>query len=125
MTPQSYHIAWTIYLVAAVIFCLLAWQLSMLIPSARMRRILQLGTIVILFTPYFTLPDQDWLSPAILVTLFEIVFGDYHVGLKAAVPLLVLLGTVVAIAVLTVPNTQTTRDQQPEPHNAQEPEPNP
>lgn len=95
MTIQSYHIAWIVYLLSATGLTLIFWQLAKLYLPVPLRKVLLISLIVILYTPYFSEPTQDWLAPAILVALFETVFGDYHIGLKAAVPLVTLLATVI------------------------------
>jgi hypothetical protein len=90
MTTSSYFIAWIIYLLAASGVCLIAWKLS-----AHWRITLsyvsRAALLVLLFTPYFSDPAQNKLAPAILITLFEFVFGDSQMALESGTPLALLL----------------------------------
>ena len=110
MTEQSYHTAWMVYLLSAAGLFVVFWLLTGQLHALQLRRLLRVGLAILLFTPYYSMPPQDWLAPAILVTLFETVFGDYHVGLKAAVPLLVLLATAFTISLLFRPAPAVTTE---------------
>jgi hypothetical protein len=90
MTTSSYIIAWLIYLLAASGTSFMAWHLSRHWQTTTQYAI-RTSLLVMLFTPYFSNPEQDKFAPAILVSLFELVFGEHQMGLKAASPLLMLL----------------------------------
>ena len=90
MTTNSYITAWLIYLFAAGVISFAAWRMTRLWPVVA-QYLLRVVLLTLLFTPYYSDPQQHKFAPAILVCLFELVFGDSATGLKAGVPLLVLL----------------------------------
>jgi len=99
MTTSSYLIAWAIYLLAASGICFIAWQLSSHWRTD-VKYVSRISLVVLLFTPYFSDPEQNKLAPAILITLFELIFGDAHAGLKSGTPLILLLIAGVVLAYL-------------------------
>lgn len=99
MTTNSYMIAWIIYLLAASVISLTAWHMTRRWPTV-VRHLLCVVLLTLLFTPYYSDPQQHKFAPAILICLFELVFGDSALGLKAALPLLALLATSVTLMLL-------------------------
>lgn len=92
MTDSSYYFAWLIYIIACTGVCFTGWQLI----KSKIRLSWQsiiIPLLIILLTPYFSDPNQSRLAPAILTILFEGVFGDKAIALKA----------IFAIATLLVP----------------------
>ena len=90
MTTNSYAIAWIIYLLAAGGISLIFWHMTRRWPSL-VRQLLSAILVVLLFTPYYSDLEQNKFAPAILVSLFEFIFGNSEMGLKAATPLFLLL----------------------------------
>jgi len=90
MTPKSYALAWMVYLSSGISLYIVGWFLTSKLRSLMLRRLLRVSAAVVLFTPYFSAPEQNWLAPAILVTIFEAIFGDIHFALHAGAPLLVI-----------------------------------
>jgi len=90
MTDSSYYFAWLIYIVACTGICYLGWQLiKAWVPFANYTVITPI--LILLLTPYFSDPNQSRLAPAILTVLFEGLFGDIQISLKAATAIGVLL----------------------------------
>lgn len=99
MTTSSYFIAWIIYLLAVSGIGVVAWNLSRTW-RLELKLISRTALLVLLLTPYFSDPAQNKLAPAILICLFEFVFGDIEVALKAGMPLTVLLVLSSALALV-------------------------
>jgi len=101
MTSSSYIIAWIIYLLAASGISFIVWNLSRQW-RIELKYISRISLLVLLFTPYFSDPEQNRLAPAILISLFELVFGDKQMGLESATPLVLIWAVSAAIALLYI-----------------------
>lgn len=89
MTENSYHIAWLIYILACTGFCFVFWQLLKSRLPLHQYSFITL-TLILLLTPYFSDPAQSRLAPALLTTLFEGIFGDQQLAIKAMIPIAAL-----------------------------------
>ena len=109
MTDTSYLIAWLIYMATCVASGWLLWK--MLQPLLRWPPYAVIAPLLaLLLTPYFSDASQSRLAPAILTILFEGLFGDPQIALKAAMPLLLLLlPTLLIVAVLALRQRRTPR----------------
>ncbi len=90
MTTTSYLIAWSIYLLAAASLVAVFLKLSQQW-HPKLRAMSRVIVAVLLFTPYFSDPQQYKLAPAFLISFFELIFGDPQIALGAATPLILLL----------------------------------
>jgi len=99
MTTTTYIIAWVIYLSAAAVISIISWKLS---ESLRqdLKAIFRVSFLVMLFTPYFSDPQQYKFAPASLILFFELIFGDKNIALHAAIPLAILLLTGIACSLI-------------------------
>lgn len=100
MTTTSYLIAWCIYLAATWGICRIGWKLSAGWNNALIVNLTRYLVVVLLLTPYFSDPTQNKLAPALLIILFEGVFGDTTIAAKAFVPLLLLMIAAILLAFL-------------------------
>jgi hypothetical protein len=90
MTDSSYYLAWLVYIAACTGTCLTGWQLiKSWIPLPRYS--VMTPAMIVLLTPYFSDPSQARLAPAILTSLFEGMFGETKIALKALSAIAVLL----------------------------------
>lgn len=83
MTDSSYYLAWLIYIVASTGICIIGWRLIKPWTSLSFYSFL-VPLLILLLTPYFSDPGLSRLAPAILTVLFEGVFGNTEIALKAA-----------------------------------------
>lgn len=100
MTTTSYLIAWCIYLAAAWGVCAIVWKLSAGWNNILLTHLARYLLVVLVLTPYFSDPAQNKLAPALLIILFEGVFGDTTIAGKALVPLLLLMVAAILLAFL-------------------------
>lgn len=97
MTDNSYYLAWLIYIAACTGLCFMGWRLVRPWVSLSFYSVMT-PLLILLLTPYFSDPNQSRLAPAILTILFEGMFGDTKIALKALAAIAVLLipGTLIA-----------------------------
>jgi len=90
MTDSSYYLAWLIYITACAGVCFMTWKLlkPWTVISAKY---VVIPLLIVLLTPYISDPGQTRLAPAILTGLFEGIFGDMQVAIKALSAIAVLL----------------------------------
>ena len=103
MSSIDYTTAWFIYLVSALGCCWVWWLLTNAMKNRRVQTILRLIPIAILVTPYFSDPQQDALAPALLVVVFEGLFGNPEFAFQASIPILVIVfGAIIAALMFTM-----------------------
>lgn len=100
MEQSDYIVAWTAYLVSAVIFSGLAWRVLRRLPWRGLAYLLECWLLALLFTPWYVLEDQDILAPALMVFALDIVTIEPAAGVRALVPLVMTLFLGIVVAVL-------------------------
>ncbi|MCV6614154.1 MAG: hypothetical protein OIF35_04185 [Cellvibrionaceae bacterium] len=100
MNPEEYKLAWLIYLGGSLVISFAWWQITRAIGNRYIRNILRILVLVLLFTPHSSAPDQLLMAPALFVTALDPLFLDDGSPLRAGVPLLKVLGFVLAIYLL-------------------------
>ncbi len=107
MNSADYTTAWFVYLVCALGCCWVWWLLTAGISSRTTKMILRLVPIAMLVTPYFSDPQQDYLAPALLVVVFEGLFGNPEFAFQASIPILVMMaGAIIAALIITLSGRQ-------------------
>ncbi|MGI9274360.1 MAG: hypothetical protein ACR2PT_05825 [Endozoicomonas sp.] len=101
MTSTQYIMGWAVYLSAAT-GCLLALWLITGRLGPRFRRVLRLTAAVLLYVPWWTSPDLDLLSPALLTMLFD-GLSDGLEGMSRAGLIVVISSGAAAILAICLP----------------------
>jgi|TARA_Y100000310_G_scaffold345184_1_gene462444 hypothetical protein len=96
----DYLIAWMVYLLSGVGCCLVWWRLTRALASKSWRDLLRGVVVVLIFTPWFAGDSEEFLAPAIVVLLFDLLLAGAKNGLQGGV---VLLSTLfVVLVILTI-----------------------
>lgn len=98
MEHTDYVVAWTAYLIAAVVFSALAWRVLRRMRWRECAYVLECWLLALLFTPWYVMDDQNILAPALMVFALDIVTVEPAAGVRALVPLVMALffGLIVA-----------------------------
>lgn len=96
MIPENYYTAWAIYLLSSAGLCAIFWKLSENLHWPNTTRMLRSSLIMLLIVPYSSHTESNSMAPAILIVLFESLFNDGELAIKAATPILMLLTAVIA-----------------------------
>ncbi len=97
MTVENYLTAWGIYLFTTVVMLWIVFYWSKKIPLASVRGLIRLLAACALLTPYYTLADQNLLSPLIMAVTMEVLAGNTDKAIAMTKPAqfyFVLVGSV-------------------------------
>ncbi|MDA0978437.1 MAG: hypothetical protein O3B72_07765 [Proteobacteria bacterium] len=96
----EYHLAWTVYLLASVCFCLFWWKLTGNLKHGGWRDLLRGAALVVIFTPWYVSDAHDHLAPALVVVLMDLLIGSSDNGLAGALVLLVAVALMLALLIV-------------------------
>lgn len=103
MEQGDYVAAWIAYLVAALVFSVLAWRVLRKLPWRELAYLLQCCQLALLFTPWYVLDGEDILAPALMVFALDVLTVEPAAGVRALVPLvLALFLALIVTALLSV-----------------------
>ena len=100
MDSQDYYIAWSIYLTAGVVFSLISWKVMKRYFFWReMAYLLESLLLAIIFTPWYVLPEEEILAPALIVFMLDLITVDLTTSIRALIPLVMamLFGIIVTL----------------------------
>lgn len=99
MDASDYTIAWIIYLLAGVAFSVLSWRFLKRMLWRELAYLLQSLLLAIIFTPWYVLPEDEILAPAIIVFMLDLVTIDAATSIRALIPLVMamLFGVIVTV----------------------------
>lgn len=91
LVHDQYLMAWVTYILAGVGLLLIFRGLTRFIAYAPLRDAMRALFIVFLFMPWQSYEEQGNLAPAFLIAAFEALTETYEQGLRAGIPLFVVL----------------------------------
>ena len=99
MDTQDYIIAWGIYLIAGTAFSLISWKWMKKFFWRETAYLLQSLLLATIFTPWYVLPGEKVLAPALIVFILDLITVDLTTSIRALIPLVmaVFLGILVTI----------------------------
>ncbi len=94
----NYWFFWTLYLVSAVIFTAIFWRVTRFETAKWTSYNLRAVAIAIIFTPWYSNPQDSIMAPALMVAALDAITGGFEAALRSFVPLFlaVILGLLVA-----------------------------
>ena len=84
----QYVIAWAVYIGSGILFCLFWWETTSLIDHHGWRDLLRGMSLVVIYTPWFTSEAHEYLAPAIVVVLMDLLLGSSDNGLTGSLALM-------------------------------------
>lgn len=87
MEQGDYIAAWTAYLIAALVFSVLAWRVLRKLPWREVAYLLECCLLALLFTPWYVLDGESILAPALMVLALDVLTIGPSAGIRALVPL--------------------------------------
>lgn len=93
LTHEEYLTAWGVYILAASGLFSAFWQMTRTLPWLFLKRVMRVSVMVVLFMPWFSYSEQDYLAPAYLITAFEALALGSELWVRAGVPLLFALSS--------------------------------
>ena len=99
MDSTEYMIAWSVYLVSGLVFSLVSWKLLKRFLWREVAYLMQSFLMAIIFTPWYVLPEEEILAPAIIVFMLDLITIDVTTSIRALIPLVItiMLGILLTI----------------------------
>lgn len=91
MEQGDYIAAWTAYLIAALVFSVLAWRALRLLPWRELAYLLECLLLALLFTPWYVIDGETILAPALMVVALDVLTVSPSEGVRALVPLVLAM----------------------------------
>jgi len=104
MDSQDYIIAWTVYLCAGIVFGIISWKFMKKVLWRELAYLLQSLLLAIIFTPWYVLPEEEILAPALIIFMLDLITIDVTTSIRALIPLVmaILLGIIVTIVLSVI-----------------------
>jgi len=103
MEPGEYYSAWSVYLIAGIIFSVLSWKVLKRLLWRELAYLLQCLLLAIIFTPWYVLPEEEILAPAVIIFMLDLVTIDATTSIRALIPLVMaMLSAVIATVILSI-----------------------
>jgi len=101
---QDYYIAWGIYLVAGIVFSLISWKVMKRYFWCEMAYLLESLLLAVIFTPWYVLPEEEILAPALIVFMLDLITADLTTSIRALIPLVMamLFGVIVTLVLSVI-----------------------
>ncbi len=100
MDTQDYMIAWLIYALAGAAFSVLSWRFLRSLLWREMAYLLQSLLMAVIFTPWYVLPEEEILAPAVIVFLLDLVTIDVTTSIRSLIPLVMAMLLAIAVTVV-------------------------
>ena len=99
METTDYFIAWIIYLLCGGALSLVGWKLLMRYVWRELAYLIQFVAMAVIFTPWYVLPEEEYLAPAVFVFMLDLITIDVTTSIRALIPLVmaILLGIVLTV----------------------------
>ena len=91
MDAGDYRIAWGVYCLAALGLAWLCWLVLRKLRSRGLAWLLQCWLLALLFTPWYVVPDDTVLAPALIVFVMDAITVSGESAVRALVPLIMML----------------------------------
>ena len=115
METADYFIAWSIYLLCAGAVSIIIWKMLRRYVWRELAYLVQFVGMAVVFTPWYVLPEEEILAPAIFVFLLDLITIDVTTSIRSLIPLVmaILLGVVLAVVMSTIYRVRRRRDMAP------------
>lgn len=99
METSEYIIAWCVYLVAGMAFSLVSWRVFKRFLWRELAYLLQSLLLAVIFTPWYVVPEEEILAPAIIIFMMDLVTVDVTTSIRSLIPLVmaIMLGLIVTV----------------------------
>ena len=91
METQEYIMAWAVYLIAGVAFSIISWKVMKKILWRDLTYLLESLLLAIIFTPWYVLPEDEILAPALIVFMLDLITVDVTTSIRALIPLVMAM----------------------------------
>jgi ABC-type iron transport system FetAB permease component len=114
MDNITYIVAWSLYIVAALLLSWLGWRVFKRFLLRELAYLLECWMLAFLLTPWFVLPDQNVLGPAWMIFILDAVTIDVQTAIRALIPVtaVMLLGLLLAVVLGVVYRVRWFRSRQ-------------
>jgi len=87
METLDYILAWFVYLIAGLALSWLFWKFARQIFWLDLAYVMQGTVMALIFTPWYVMPDQSILAPAIIIFVLDVVTIETMACIRSLVPM--------------------------------------
>lgn len=104
METMDYIIAWGFYLIAGIAFSVISWRFLKRLLWRELAYLLQSLLLAIIFTPWYVLPEDEIMAPAVIIFALDLVTIDVTTSIRSLIPLVMamLLGIIVTVVLSVI-----------------------
>ena len=100
MIETEHLLGWLVYIAAGIACAFIWWHLTSYVRHGGWRDLLRGVLVVVIFTPWFAGDSHEFLAPAVVVLLMDLLLEGATAGMKGGMPL--LFSSFAMLMVLTV-----------------------
>ena len=97
---SQYHLAWFVYLVSGGTFCRFVWHFIGFLNHSGWRDLILSINLVTLYTPWYVNEASDYIAPAIIVVVMDLLLDRTENGLAALLAILAFNAVVLSLLLL-------------------------
>lgn len=102
METFDYLLAWLVYLIAGVAVSWMFWKFAKRFFWLDLAYVMQGTFMAVVFTPWYVVPDQSILAPAIIIFVMDIVTIETVAGIRSLVPMAMVIILVDMVIILGI-----------------------
>lgn len=113
MEAADYQLAWVIYVIAGTVLSFLCWRVLYKYVPRELAYLLECFLLALLFTPWYVLPDEQIMAPALIVFVMDAITIGPTESIRALIPLVLSLvvALLVALALILTYRVRKRRQQ--------------
>lgn len=100
ISHYEYAIAWSVYILAGLGFCLFWWKVTSSVSHDGWRDLFRGIALVMMYTPWYSDETHEHFAPAIVVAFMDFLVGGSDNGLAASLALLVATALMLTALIL-------------------------
>ena len=113
MEAADYRLAWIVYVIAGTVLSFLCWRVLYKYVMRELAYVLECFLLAFLFTPWFVLPEERIMAPALIVFVMDAITIGPTEAIRALIPLVLALMVAVLVSLALILNYRFQKHRQP------------
>lgn len=115
MEAADYRLAWIIYVLAGTVLSFLCWRVLYKYVMRELAYVLECFLLALLFTPWFVLPEERIMAPALMVFVMDAITIGPTEAIRALIPLVLALMVAILVSLALILNYRFQKRRQQTP----------
>jgi hypothetical protein len=113
MEAADYRMAWIIYVLAGTVLSFLCWRVLYKYVVRELAYVLECFLLALLFTPWFVLPEEQIMAPALIVFVMDAITIGPTEAIRALIPLVLALMVAILVSLALILNYRFQKRRHP------------